>query len=121
MRVDGDRNLSAPGAAKSVRIMFEMADVLENFARPPLLHRLPALFPDAGLATDQDAIVNLALFAQHAAARGGLPHRFFADRVFARLIDDPESRKKIVDVCGSGVLQFFCQNRSTLVSIGREK
>ncbi|MCX7150233.1 MAG: glycosyltransferase [Rhodocyclales bacterium] len=121
MRVDGDRNLSGPGETKAVRTMFEMVDVLENFARPPLLHRLPTLFPDANLAAKQDPIVNLALFAGYAAANGGLAHRFLADRVLSRLIDDPENRKKIVDACGSGAIKFFWQNRSKLIAVSTKK
>ena len=116
MRVDGARNLSGPGVTKAVRTMFEMADVLENFARQPLLQRLPSLFPDAKLSVQWDPRVNLALFAGYAATRGGPAHRFFADRVLARLVDDPESRKIIFDTCGTGVIQFFWQNRSKLIT-----
>lgn len=117
MRVDGDRNLSSPSSSKAIRGMFEMADVLENFARSPLLEKLHAIFPNAGLSDKVDHRVNLAVFAGFVAKHGGVSHRLFADRLLARLIDDAASRKIVLDHCGADLMHFFWRNRSSLIKL----
>lgn len=113
MRVDGQRNLSAPRQETSGRVALEMLDVLENYARPPLLERLPSLFPQAFSGSQsQDPIVNLAIFACFAAS-GGILHRLFADRVLSRLIDDQNSRDRLVAALGGSIIKCFLERRAT--------
>jgi hypothetical protein len=112
MRVMGQSNLSAPTEAAAARAMLEMVDVLENYARPPIVERLPTLFPEMSVAPGTDLVVGLAAFARLAATDGELPHRLFADRILSRLIDDPISREKLMTAFGANIVKFFWQNRA---------
>lgn len=115
MRIAGHRNLSAPSLETMARSAMEMADVLENYARPPLLERLPALFPQAFPGgPSQDPMADLAAFACYAATLT-FPYRLFADRVLSRLIDDAESRERIVSVHGAAIINLFLKRRAELV------
>lgn len=116
MRVDGHRNLSAPTREASARSALEMVDVLENYARAPLLERLPSLFPDVCPGNDQDPVVNLAAFACFA-ANGGTAHRLFADRVLSRLIDDADSRQKLIKAFGAGIIKCFLERRAAWADV----
>lgn len=114
MRVIGHHNLSAPGPKTVARSVFEMADVLENYARPPLVDRLPSLFPKAFPAVPpQDPVLILALFACYATS-GSVSHRLFADRVLSRLINDEDSRKRISAAFGPLIMKFFLEHRASL-------
>jgi glycosyltransferase involved in cell wall biosynthesis len=118
MRLLGDRNLSAPRPDTTARSMLEMADVMENYAREPLLARLPRLFPDAfpgGASGDPDA--DLAAFACYAARHGQLWHRLFADRVLSRLLDDPVSRERVVAVHGGAIVRCFIERRGLWANV----
>jgi glycosyltransferase involved in cell wall biosynthesis len=118
MRVDGNSNLSAPSPQSAARAALEMADVLENYARPPLLMRLPSLFPQAYAdGPSSDPVINLAAFACYAAA-GSLSHRLFADRILSRLIDDKDSREKLIAAFGARIIQCFLERRANWAVFG---
>jgi glycosyltransferase involved in cell wall biosynthesis len=116
MRVDGHRNLSAPSQETRVRSALEMVDVLENYARPPLLQRLPHLFPEGCPHEAHDPLVNLAAFACYAAA-GGTSHRLFADRVLSRLIDESSSRQRLVNAFGPSIIKCFLERRAAWAAV----
>ncbi|MBM3266968.1 MAG: glycosyltransferase [Candidatus Sericytochromatia bacterium] len=112
MRI-GARNLSAPHPGHQARIAMEWADVLENYARPPLLGRLAEIFPDAFPdGPDAEPVVDLAAFACHAAAGRDLSRRLLADRVLGRLIDDDESREKLASRFGNRIFKHFLDLRT---------
>lgn len=116
MRVDGQRNLSAPTQATVSRTCFEMADVLEYYAREPLLDRAHEIFPQMADAAGYPLAIRKALIAKMAAQHSARSHHLFADRLLSRLIDHPESRQQLVDILGSQVIHFFLENRSRLVA-----
>ena len=117
MRVDGQRNLSAPSQATVSRTCFEMADVLENYVSAPLLSRALDIFAHMAEAAGHPLSIRQALIARMAAQHPARSHHLFADRVLARLIDHPESRQQLVDVLGAQVIHFFLENRSRLAAI----
>lgn len=116
MRIDGHRNLSAPNPGASARSILEMVDLLENYARPPLLDRLSTLFPEACYGENLDPIANLAAFAC-SASYGGTSHRLFADRVLSRLIDDADSRQKLINTFGASIIKCFLDRRAAWTDV----
>lgn len=118
MRLLGKRNLSAPRQDSITRSLLEMVDVLENYAREPLVGRLPSLFPEAfpgGSSGDPDA--DLASFACFVAEHGQLPHRLFADRILSSLLDDPAKRERLVAVHGGAIVRCFIERRGRWANV----
>ena len=116
MRIDGARNLSAPTRPVITRSAFEMADILQHYVRSPLIDRVVDIFPQLADAASQTIPVRQALIARAAGQHSARSHHLFADRVLARLIDDPDHRAQLVALFGADVIQFFFQNRTRLGS-----
>ncbi|MBH1964774.1 MAG: glycosyltransferase [Comamonadaceae bacterium] len=114
MRIDGTRNLSAPSPASATRAGFEMADVLENYVRAPLLERALQIFPQLADAAGHSLSVRKALLARTAGQHSAMSHHLFADRVLAKMIDNPQERQELVNVLGAQVIHFFLENRSRI-------
>ncbi|MBY4598986.1 glycosyltransferase [bacterium BD-1] len=116
MRVDGNRNLSAPNRASATRSFFEMADVLEHYVRSPLIERALDIFPELADAAGYPVSIRKALIARTAGQQSQRAHHLFADRVLTKLIDNPQDRQQLVNVLGSKVIHFFLENRSSFGS-----
>jgi len=112
MRVRVGHNLGGTPRARSLQLI-ELADVLENYAKQPLLGRLPSIFPDLPLDPQGEPLFNLVQVVL-ALARLSLGHKLSADRVLSRLIDDPESRERLLTAFGPQLLQLFWENRTAL-------
>lgn len=112
MRIDGTRNLSAPNQSTGIRSFFEMADVLEHYARSPLIDRALEIFPELAEAAGYPLSIRKALLARIAGQHRQMAHHLFADRVLAKLIDNPQDRQQLVSTLGSKVIHFFLENRS---------
>lgn len=112
MRIDGTRNLSAPNLLTGTRAFFEMADVLEHYARSPLIDRALDIFPELAEAAGHPLPIRKALLARLAGQHKQAAHHLFADRVLARMIDNPPDRQLLVSILGSKVIHFFLENRT---------
>lgn len=116
MRIGGQRNLSAPSPERMLRSTFELAEILERYVASPIVDRLPHIFPESGFKAADPRVLNVALLAHAASRKESVAHRLFADRVLARLIDDPAAFKLLVDVFGTQVIHAFWNNRGQLIS-----
>jgi glycosyltransferase involved in cell wall biosynthesis len=112
MRVLGERNASAPGAATARRSLIERAEALGRYVEPPVLDCLPDVFPGF-IASDASRAVRMAALAIHAWSLAPA-HRLFADRVFARLLDDARAREEILTTFGVTPIRDFIARRGEL-------
>lgn len=118
MRVLGTKNLSYPTDDAARRSSNEFAQILENYTQEPFIKSLRNAFADTmpkGKLESQIQLAYLALFAW----RQEVPHRLFADRMFAKLIAHPENRKLISEHFGPGIIKQFIEERGRLEVIVR--
>jgi glycosyltransferase involved in cell wall biosynthesis len=112
MRVLGERNASAPSPATARRSLIERAEALGRYVEPPVLGCLPDVFPGF-IASNASRTVRVAALAIHAWSLAPA-HRLFADRVFARLLDEPDAREEIITTFGVAPVRDFIARRGEI-------
>lgn len=113
MRIIEGRNLGAASPRTLSLQLMELSDVLGHYAQQPLLGRLASIFPELPLDPKGDPLINLVQVVL-ALARVSHGHRLNADRVLARLLDEPDTRERIMSAFGVQVLRMFWDNRVAL-------
>jgi hypothetical protein len=113
-RTPAGHNLSAPESSVVNRAQIEFADVLGNYARPPILGLTPRIFDDRMPDFNGSNPVRLASLARYAWSIGSVPHSLFADRLMASILEDDGARKIVTDVFGAGIVTEFIRRRGQL-------
>lgn len=108
IRIVEGRNLSGPSPAAGRRTQIELASVLENFAVPPLLDRLPEIFPELRDMTTRGAR-KVALARRWWPRDGG--YALFADRVIAQVMENQAERAEAVAALGPDFIHDFIARR----------
>ncbi len=115
VRIIPGNNVSRHSPSGQRRSRMEYCEVLWRYTEHPVLSHVSQTFVDVlpvgGVHSISSQLAGLAL---HALALGDTAHRIFADRVLARLLDDCETREKVVTAYGTGIVHDFIKNRGEL-------
>ena len=108
IRIVEGQNLSRPSPAGMRRTQIELASVLERFAAPPLLDRVPGIFPEMRFATTPGAR-KVALALRWRSSGGGFA--LFADRMIAQVLEHAGERAEAVEAHGADFIKAFIESR----------
>jgi hypothetical protein len=111
LRIDTQRNLSAPGTSSHQRSAREFISVLMRYAEPAAINMFADVFPD--LPQHPSPCVKLATLARYAMTKSNA-HKFFADLLIERLFNCAENRQQITEALGVEVYQSFVESRRFL-------
>ena len=114
MRIFSNKgNVSAPTKEAGRRSAMECAEILSRYAEAPVLDSVPQAFSfifDAKARSSAAYVAGLARYAW----QFGVAHHMFADRILARLIDNPKTREEIVEAYGHQIILDFIKRRGAL-------
>jgi glycosyltransferase involved in cell wall biosynthesis len=104
MRIIPHRNVSAPGQHSRHMFENESVEVLKRYASPPVLKDIPHIFPEIFPRKTYRSSVWKAGLAKAAWLSGTPYHIFFANQILSELLDDIQSRNKIMRYFGTQII-----------------
>ncbi len=114
MRIDAERNLSAPSQAVENRSVLELVAILDRYTRDPIRPLLPQIFPGIGEGGRLGPVL-MAQLAIYGIRHHGQAQRFFGDQLFARILAQPGGYDRIVEVFGPEVILEYYEHRGRMV------
>jgi glycosyltransferase involved in cell wall biosynthesis len=107
-------NLSAPKASSVYRSFLEFADVLGNYANPPILDLIPRVFKEVMPDLKDSTCIRQAWLAKYAWTFHSAPHALFADRLITTIMENETVRNEVIDVFGAEIVREYVRRRGQL-------
>lgn len=110
MRIIKNKNYSRPSPEAINMSKMELIDVYDNYARKPILDKLPDIF-DNVIEKGKSEVYNLGKLALYS-WKLSAPHILFANKIIAKIINDNQKREKLISYFGSEIIQKYIKKRS---------
>jgi hypothetical protein len=114
MRILKGKNVSRPNLQNMRRVRIEFSEVLEHYIEKDKLAEIKKAFANMLPWRAHSYPTIMAGLAKYAWSLNSPVHLIFANRVMAKLIDNPDYRKEIIDLYGIALIHEFISHRSEI-------
>jgi len=113
--VDTVENLSAPNVSGVNRHNIELADVLENYVKPPILDLVPEIFNSNMPKYINSEFGCQVWLATYAWSLKSPAHHLFSDKVIAAILENENARNEVVQIFGAEFIKEFIRKRGQII------
>lgn len=106
-RVVKGKNISEPNENSKWRDFYELSKVLDRYIEEPQVKLLDKIFPEIVSFKNTSLNIKLMYLVKYAWSQNTSSKLFFANKLMSQLVENPKSRKEVVDYFGSKIINEF--------------